>query len=299
MMRIFVTGAGGRVARALREAAEGMADVVIGHGARPRLDLTRPDTVLPVMEAFGPDVVVNAAAYTAVDQAESEPDLAYAINRDGARAVAAAAARLGAPVVQLSTDYVFDGTKAEPYVESDEAHPLSVYGASKLAAEWAVADANPRHVILRTAWVYAPFGASFPRTVLRLASEGARLRIVDDQIGCPTYAPDIAQAILAIVRTWKARGWRDGDAGVTHLAGPDAVTWCGLARQVLAAAGVRGASVEAITTADYPTAATRPANSRLSTQRLAAHFAITLPGLDESLRACVERLTAETMRLDA
>src|SRR5580698_683514 len=202
--------------------------------ARPHMDLTRPATILPAMEAFGPDVVVSAAAYTAVDRAESEPELAYAINRDGAGAAAEGAARLGAPIIHLSTDYVFDGAKDGAYVETDLPSPQGVYGRSKLEGEHAVAAANPRHLIARTAWIYAPFGSNFVRTMLRLSADRDGLRVVDDQIGCPTYAPDLTDAILEVARTWSRDGWRSQHAGVTHIAGPDAVTWCAFARQIIA-----------------------------------------------------------------
>jgi dTDP-4-dehydrorhamnose reductase len=293
-VRIFVTGAeDGQVARSLGEAAAGSADVVVGFGAPPTMDLTRPETILPAIESFGPDVVVNAAAYTAVDRAESEPELAYAINREGAAATALAAARLGVPIIQFSTDYVFDGAKDGAYVEADRPSPLGVYGRSKLDAERAVAAANPRHLILRTSWLYAPFGSNFVRTMLRLAAERDRLTVVDDQIGCPTYAPDIADAIVAIARLWSREGWGDEHSGVTHLAGPDAVTWCGFARQIVAGAAARGGrrvEVEGITTSQYPTPARRPANSRLSSERLASVFGVRLPSLEHSLSACLDRL---------
>jgi len=292
-MRIFVLGAEGQVARSLREAAAADPTLALACAARPDVDLARPETIGPALEAFRPDLVVNPAAYTAVDKAESEAELAFAINRDGAAAVAAAAARVGAPIIHLSTDYVFDGAKDGLYVETDPVAPQGVYGRSKLEGEQAVAGANPRHLILRTAWVYAPFGANFVRTMLRLSGERDRLRVVDDQIGCPTYAPDIADAVLAIARRLAATGWRDEYGGVTHVAGPDAVSWCGFARAVAAGAAARGGRevpVDAITTADYPTPARRPANSRLSIARLAEVFDVRPPPLADSLGRCLDRL---------
>jgi dTDP-4-dehydrorhamnose reductase len=292
-MRIFITGSEGQVARALREAAARDESLVVAFGARPEVDLAQPASIAPVIAAFRPDLVINPAAYTAVDKAESELDLAFAVNRDGAGAVAAAAAACGAPVIQISTDYVFDGAKAEPYVESDPVAPQGVYGRSKLEGEQVVAAANPRHVILRTAWVYAPFGANFVRTMLRLAAERDSLRVVDDQVGCPTYAPDIAEAVLAIGRQIVGDGWRDDFAGVTHLAGPEALSWCGFARRIVAGGAARGGReipVEAIATSDYPTPAKRPANSRLSTRRLTDLFGVTPPGLSASLDHCLDRL---------
>jgi dTDP-4-dehydrorhamnose reductase len=246
---------------------------------------------------FSPDVVVNPAAYTAVDKAEAEPDIAFAINRDGAGSVAAAAARRNIPIIHLSTDYVFDGRKASPYVETDPVGPQSVYGRSKLAGELAVAAANSRNIILRTAWVYAPFGNNFVRTMLRLAAERDRLRVVDDQIGCPTYAPDIANAILTIAQQLHVSGWQDAKGGICHVAGPDAVTWCGFARQIIQMQADRGGKripVDSISTTDYPTPAARPVNSCLSTARLNSVFAVSLPPMIQSLANCLDRLKVQS-----
>jgi dTDP-4-dehydrorhamnose reductase len=301
-MRMFVTGAHGQIARALAELAGRDPELVIGHGARPQLDLATPESILPSMQLFRPDIVVNAAAYTAVDKAESEPELAFLINRDGAGAVAAAASRLGVPVIQLSTDYVFDGAKTEPYVESDPVSPQGIYGQSKLEGEQAVAAANPKHLIARTSWVYAPFGANFVRTMMRLAAERDRLTVVDDQVGCPSYAPDLAAAIVAVARCCAGESWRDDQAGVTHIAGPDAVTWCEFARRIVAGLALRGGrtvSVEAIATKDYPTPAKRPANSRLDSTRLAARFGVRLPNLDPSLSSCLDLLADEQRLMGA
>jgi dTDP-4-dehydrorhamnose reductase len=292
-MRVYVIGGEGQVARALREVAAGHEGVVLGSSSRAEVDLLDTASIDRALDAFRPDVVVNPAAYTAVDKAESEPEQAYAINRDGAGAVAAAAARHGAPIIHFSTDYVYDGRKPEAYVESDAVAPQGVYGASKLAGERAVVAANPKHVVLRTSWVYAPFGANFVRTMLRLAAERDRLRVVDDQVGCPTYAPDIAEAVLAIAARIGGQGWRSKYAGVTHLASPDAVSWCGFAREIIrqsAARGGRSVPVDAIATADFPTPAVRPANSRLSTERLKALFDIRLQSMETSLSNCLDRL---------
>jgi dTDP-4-dehydrorhamnose reductase len=292
-MRLYVIGANGQVARSLREQAVGDPKIAVACGARPDVDILRSDLVERALVAFQPDIVINPAAYTAVDRAEAEPDLAFAVNRDGARNVAAIASRLNLPVIHFSTDYVFDGTKNDRYVETDRVRPLGIYGQSKLEGEWAVAEANDRHVILRTSWVYAPFESNFVRTVLRLSSDRARLSVVDDQIGCPTYAPDIANTTLAIARKIICSGWQNQFSGVTHLAGPDEVTWCGFARQIMLAAeklGARSVPVDAITTASYPTAAARPANSRLNCDRLSSVFYSRLPPLAASLEKCLDRL---------
>ena len=292
-MRVFVFGAEGQIARSLREAATQHRGIVIGYSGRADVDILRADQVEKALDEFAPGMVVNPAAYTAVDKAEAEPELAFAINRDGAAIVAAAAKRRGVPVIHLSTDYVFDGSKDGSYVESDPVDPQGVYGRSKLAGEHAVARANDRHVILRTSWIYAAFGSNFVRTVIRLSGGGKPLRIVDDQTGCPTYAPDVADAILTIARRIESAGWSARFAGVTHLAGPDAVTWCQFARMIVDAApeiGGERAVVEAISTADYPTAARRPRNSRLCCDRLAEIFDVRLPPLELSLANCLRRL---------
>lgn len=292
-MRVYTIGADGQVARSLREAAASRNDIVFGYSRRTDIDLLNPTSVERELGRFQADVVINPAAYTAVDKAETEPELAYAVNRDGAGAVATAAARLGIPVIHLSTDYVFDGYKPNAYVESDHVAPQGVYGRSKLEGEIAVAEANPRHLIFRTSWIYAPFGNNFARTMLRLASDRDRLRVVDDQMGCPTYAPDIAATILEVVRKLGTSEWTPHFTGITHLAGPDALTWCAFAREIVAgstARGGRSVAVDPISTADYPTPAKRPANSHLSTAKLASVFNLRLRPLKDSLGDCLDRL---------
>lgn len=296
VVQLFVVGTEGQIARSLREAATNNPDITIRCGGRPSIDVLRPELVEKELLAFAPDIVINPAAYTAVDRAESEPELAFAVNRDGAGNVAAAAARLGIPIVHLSTDYVFDGKKEGLYVETDAVAPKGVYGRSKLAGEYAVAAANDRHIILRTSWVYAPFGTNFVRTMLRLSADHDRVTVVDDQVGCPTFAPDIAVAIVTIARKIRSFGWQQRLAGVTHLAGPDEVTWCGFARQIMhinEKMGGRSVAVDAISTAAHPTPASRPANSRLCCERLAAIFDIHMPPLAWSLEKCLERLGAQ------
>jgi dTDP-4-dehydrorhamnose reductase len=299
-MRLFVVGREGQIARSLREAASNDSSIVTGFVGRPEADLMRPETIGYAIAQFRPDVVINPAAYTAVDNAELEPAAAFALNRDGARAVAAAAARQGVPIVHFSTDYVFDGKKTGFYVESDAVDPQGIYGRSKLEGERAVAEVNPRHVVIRTAWVYAPFGNNFVRTILRLAAERDRLRVVDDQLGCPTYAPDIAAAVIALSRKLVGPGWRPNYAGVTHLAGPDALSWYGFAREIIRQSAAKGrpfVPVDPIATSDYPTLAIRPANSRLSTARLSSVFDIRLPLMRPSLANCLDRLLQLSMEL--
>jgi len=293
-MRLYVIGSEGQVSRSLRDVAAAMPDIVFGFGTRPLVDLLKPDSVARALADFSPDIVVNPAAYTAVDKAEIEPELAFAINRDGARTVATAAERIGAPIIHLSTDYVFDGRKPTSYVEADPPAPLGVYGRSKLEGEHAVAASNPCHVILRTSWVYAPFGHNFVRTMLRLAGERDTLRVVNDQIGCPTYALDIAHAVIRVARNLHMEGCQDRLKGITHLAGPDAMTWYTFARNIFAASKMqsnRNITVEPITTPDFPTIATRPANSCLSTARLKSEFGISLPSFDSSLTDCLVHIS--------
>jgi dTDP-4-dehydrorhamnose reductase len=292
-VRLYVFGAEGQVARSLREAATGSSDIEIGFGSRPNVDIRRADLVEKAIAEFSPTIVINPAAYTAVDNAEAELDLSFAINCAGASIVAKATNQLGIPIIHLSTDYVFDGQKTDSYVESDAVGPQGVYGQSKLAGEQAVAAANERNVILRTSWVYSPFGSNFVRTIMRLSADRDRLRVVSDQLGCPTYAPDLADAILAIARKLGATGWQKRFAGVTHVAGPDAVTWYTFAQKIVSVAKQNGGpdmALDPILAADYPTAAKRPMNSRLCCDRLATIFNVRLPPLDSSLERCIKRL---------
>ncbi len=292
-MRVYVIGTEGQVAHSLREAATRNRDIAIGCSSRPTIDILRADLVEKAIAGFSPSIVINPAAYTSVDQAEAEPDLAFAINRDGAEIVAKAANRLGIPVIHLSTDYVFDGKKNGGYIEDDTVGPQGIYGQSKLAGERAVAAANERNVILRTSWLYSPFGKNFVRTIMGLSADRDRLSVVDDQLGCPTYAPDLADAILTIARQIVSAGWQERFAGVTHVAGPDAVTWHTFAEKIINVAKKNGGpemAIDAISTADYHTAAKRPMNSRLGCERLATIFDVRLPPLDYSLERCIKRL---------
>ena len=291
-MRLAVTGREGQVAASLLEAGQRQDGVEVIAVGRPQLDLARPDTVIEALEASRPDIVVSAAAYTAVDQAEDEPDAAFAVNAVGAGKVAEAAARLGVPVIHLSTDYVFDGMGAGAYVETDATAPRSVYGASKLAGEQAVAAANPRHLILRTAWVYSPFGKNFVKTMLRLAAGRDEIAVVADQWGNPTSALDIADAILhSATMLHDNKGF--ASFGVYHLAGTGDTNWSGFARHILDTSRALGgpyARVRDIATEDYPTRAQRPRNSRLSTAKFAATFGWTAPDWRTSTQEVVRRL---------
>lgn len=264
MMRMLVTGKTGQLACSLVERAKDFPHISVIPLGRPELDLEDPAGTEARILAEKPDIVVNAAAYTAVDKAESEPERAFAVNRDGAAAVARAAARLNVPLVHISTDYVFDGTKGEPYVETDTPNPINVYGASKLAGEQAVMAAHPAPVILRTSWVFSPYGNNFVKTMLRLAKERDVIRVVDDQFGNPTSALDLADAILNLAPKLSTA---PGSGGLYHLCNEGSTSWCDFARFILAESARLGgptAKIEAITTADYPTAARRPGNSMLN-----------------------------------
>ncbi|RWA63661.1 dTDP-4-dehydrorhamnose reductase [Mesorhizobium sp.] len=291
-MRLAVTGRDGQVVASLLEAGRGLEGVEVVAVGRPQLDLAQPGTVFDALAVWKPDIIVSAAAYTAVDQAEAERYLAFAVNAAGAGAVAEAAARLGVPIIHLSTDYVFDGTKDGAYVETDATRPLGVYGASKLAGEQAVAAANPRHLILRTSWVYSPFGKNFLKTMLARAAGSGEIAVVADQWGNPTSAFDVAAAIFSAA----ARLGRDRDFdayGIYHLAGTGETNWSGFARHILEMSLAHGgphARVRDIATGDYPTKAPRPANSRLSTAKFSRVFAWQAPDWRLSTLETVSRL---------
>ena len=291
-MKIVVTGREGQVVQSLLERAAQRPDLQVIALGRPELNLAKPDTVRSAIAAIKPDLVVSAAAYTAVDMAEDEHELAFAVNAAGAQAVAEAAKACGVPVIHLSTDYVFAGDAAEPYVEADITEPRSVYGSSKLEGERLVAQANPQHIILRTAWVYSPFGKNFVKTMLKLAETRDTLSVVADQWGNPTSAFDIADAIIRVADHLSVTP--DFSAyGVYHLVGTGDTNWSGFARAIFSESAKLGgpnATVGDIATADYPTKAVRPANSRLSTVKFQEVFSCTVPHWHSSLRDVVARL---------
>ena len=295
-MRIVVTGGpDGQVLLSLAERGGAAGHDIVALG-RPELDLMGDEeAIVRAIEQARPDVVVSAAAYTAVDKAESERDLAFAINARGAGAVAKAAEQLGVPVIHISTDYVFDGSKPAPYVESDVPNPVSVYGASKLAGEEAVLAATPNAAILRTAWVYSPFNANFVKTMLRLASDRDEVGVVADQRGNPTSALDIAKAILAVAANLVASDKPDL-RGVFHMTGQGEGSWADFAEHIFAtsaAAGGPTASVRRISTTDYPTPARRPANSRLDSSKLHETHKVRLSDWRSSTREVVRRLVED------
>jgi dTDP-4-dehydrorhamnose reductase len=293
-MRIAVTGRNGQVAQSLLERAEAWK-VDVHPVARPDIDLSRPAEVEEALIDLRPDAIVNAAAFTAVDRAESEQDLAHQINALGAEAAARAAARLGISIIQLSTDYVFDGSLNRAYREDDPTNPLGVYGDSKLRGERAVAAANSNHVILRTAWVYSPFGRNFVRTMLALAGKQEKISVVSDQLGTPTNALDIADGIIAIAANLLDRPAATELRGIFHMTGGGETNWAEFAAAIFAASAAAGgpsAGVVPVSTSHNPTAARRPANSRLDNSRLDNVHGVRLPDWRQSLQGCVERLVA-------
>lgn len=282
MTPILLFGANGQVGWQLQRALSPLGTVTAVDHAE--CDLANLDAIRSLIGSIAPKIIVNAAAYTAVDKAESDPELAHAINAVAPGVMAGEARRLGSLLVHYSTDYVFDGTKTEPYVESDATNPQSVYGRTKRDGEDAVLAAAGRALILRTSWVFGARGHNFVKTILRLASEGRPLRIVDDQIGAPTPAAlisDVTGQILAATR----RGSQIEDARIYHLAAANPLSWCGFAQEILRLAGAtpgfsglpQPESVAGIATSEYPLPAKRPANSRLDCSQLESEFGLELP----------------------
>ncbi|WP_119137818.1 dTDP-4-dehydrorhamnose reductase [Pseudomonas reidholzensis] len=285
-MRILVCGRNGQVAQALQRQLAGLGELhLLG---RDQLDLSRPEDVRQPVRDLAPDLIINAAAYTAVDQAESEPQLAFAINAESPRVLAEEAARLGAPLLHYSTDYVFDGSKASPYTEQDTPNPLGVYGSSKLAGEQAISAVAGQHLILRTSWVYSLQGRNFLLTMQRLLQEKAQLRVVDDQIGAPTWAGTLAASTRALIEHWQAG--EAGAWGTYHLTAQGETSWFGFAQAIaeqLEARGLPCAELLPIASSEYPTPARRPCNSRLDCSRLAREWQVSQPHWRQALIECM------------
>ncbi len=289
-MKILVTGRDGQVAQSLAERHGGHELVFVG---RPDFDLADAASIERVIAAVNPELVISAAAYTAVDKAEDEPELAMAVNGEGPGVLARAAARVGAPVIHLSTDYVFDGSLDRPWREDDPVAPLGVYGRTKLAGEEALAASGATHAILRTAWVYGPFGANFVKTMLRLAADRDTLNVVEDQVGCPTSSLDIADGINAVIAAWQ-RDPLHGANAIYHFSGTGETSWADFARAIFAESAAHGgptAAVTGIPASAYPTRAVRPSNSRLDCTRFAAVFDHAAPEWRRSLAETVARMT--------
>lgn len=274
-MKILITGCNGQVGHCLVKQLEGKAEVLAVD--KEQLDITDQATVFSAVSEFVPDYIINAAAHTAVDKAEEEVELSFAINRDGPKYLAEAAESCGAVMLHISTDYVFDGTGEAPYQESDTVGPQGVYGESKLAGEQAVAQACAEHLILRTAWVFGEHGNNFVKTMLRLGQDRDALSIVGDQIGGPTYAGDIASALITMIEYIEKEGTPQW--GVYHFSGMPYVSWYEFAEQVFASAKNQSVlayvpTLSSILTSDYPTPAKRPANSCLDCQKIEQQFGI-------------------------
>ena len=276
-MRVLITGCNGQVGWSLTEQLAKSENTVVLALDRDSLDITNQDAVKAAVAEFKPTIIINAAAHTAVDKAEEEVELSYAINRDGPKYLAQAAQDLGAAILHISTDYVFEGNKVGEYAESDVTNPQGVYGASKLAGEIAVAEACNKHIILRTAWVFGENGNNFVKTMLRLGVTRDALNVVGDQFGGPTYAGDISNALIQI-----AKRITQGNAieyGVYHYSGLPHVSWYEFAEAIFDTAVDQGLinknpSLTSITTEQYPTPAKRPSNSRLSTEKISNAFSI-------------------------
>ena len=291
--RILVTGSTGQVGAALISALSGLGQVFAP--TRAELDLANPDSIRRAVRAFHPTWIVNPAAYTAVDKAESEPEAAHAINAIAPGILGQEAVRIGAAVLHFSTDYVFDGTKPTPYVETDPTAPLNVYGATKLAGEQALAASGAPYAIFRTSWVYGVTGKNFLLTILRLARERETLRIVGDQHGAPTSSRDLAALIAHTISRLQSPAALKDLSGIYHSSNSGETTWAAFAAEAVnrlraAAPEAKLATIESITTAEYPTPARRPRNSRLNCTRLTRDLGFTFPDWRDSFTKVMAEL---------
>ncbi|WP_260962792.1 dTDP-4-dehydrorhamnose reductase [Pseudomonas citri] len=285
-LRILIVGQNGQVSQALQRRLAGMGELIVLGSSQ--LDLAQPDLIRAPIEALRPNLIINAAAHTAVDQAEGEPQRAFAINATAPGILAQVAVDLGAALIHYSTDYVFDGRKPEPYTEDDTPNPLSVYGRSKLAGEDAIRQAGGQHLILRTSWVYSTEGRNFLLTMQRLLQEKPQLRVVADQVGAPTWASTIADSTALLIERWQ-RG-QPGAWGTYHLTAQGETSWFGFA-QAIGESLVRQhkpcAMLEAIPSSAYPTPAPRPLNSRLDCSRLLREWGVSQPDWRSALQQCL------------
>ncbi|MBV7479915.1 dTDP-4-dehydrorhamnose reductase [Pseudomonas sp. PDM31] len=289
-MRILINGQHGQVSRELQHRLGAVGELIVL--GRDQLDLTQPEQIRRQVQTVRPDLIINAAAHTAVDQAESEPQTAFAINAVAPGILAEEALALDIPLIHYSTDYVFDGTKVGAYNEDDAPNPLGVYGRSKLAGEQAIRDVQGKYLILRTSWVYSNHGRNFLLTMQRLLQEKTELRVVADQIGAPTWAGTIADSTLALIERWQAG--MAGSWGTFHLTAQGQTSWFGFAQAIGEALQQQGkpcASVLPIPTSDYPTPATRPLNSRLDCSRLQREWGVSQPDWQTALCACLRQQT--------
>ncbi len=286
-LHILIIGQHGQISQALQQRLHDLGTLqVLG---RNQLDLAQPDSLRAPVQQLRPDLIINAAAYTAVDLAESEPDLALAINARSPGVLAEEAARLGIPLIHYSTDYVFDGSKTTPYTEDDLPNPLNVYGRSKLAGEEAIKAVAGQHLILRTSWVYSRQGRNFLLTLQRLLQEKPQLRIVADQVGAPTWAGTIAHSTRALIERWQTD--QAGPWGTYHLTAQGETSWFGFAQAIaehLKAQGLPCADLLPIPSSDYPSPARRPLNSRLDCSHLQHHWQVSQPHWQQALIDCLK-----------
>ena len=285
-MNVLITGAQGQVGKELSLIATEKGFNVVAAG-RADLDITQFENVEKYIDKIQPDIVINAAAHTAVDKAEDEQDLAFSINRDGAKNIALACSTQNIPLLHISTDYVFDGSKVEPYTETDEVSPLGVYGTSKWQGEEAIRQNLAEHIILRVAWVFGAQGNNFVKTMLRLGQDRDELNVVADQFGGPSPAKDIAQTLITLVEKFQKN--KSLDWGTYHYCGSEKTTWYGFAVEIFEQAFELGIlnkkmKVNPITTAEYPTPAKRPSNSMLDCSKLEATFGIKMPKWKDALK---------------
>jgi dTDP-4-dehydrorhamnose reductase len=303
-MKILLTGVNGQVGHALEAKLDAASRPVVLHEvialSRAGLDLSDVDAIRRAVRETQPELIINPAAYTAVDKAESEPELAYAINATAPQVLAEEAARIGAALIHFSTDYVYDGSKQGKYVESDAVNPISVYGKSKLAGETAIRQVGLPHLILRTSWVYGAYGKNFLKTILRLAAERDSLRVVADQWGAPTSSESIADAVTRLIGAWNTEN--AAQTGVYHFTNAGETNWHGFATAIVAeyealqaernwpALKAKQMDIQPIGTADYPTPAVRPANSRLDNSKLNNTFDIALSDWRDALRQVMRQL---------
>jgi dTDP-4-dehydrorhamnose reductase len=295
--RILILGSTGQVGSELQKTFADVGEILTLD--RRAADLGHPESLRKIVRDAKPDVILNAAAYTAVDRAESEPEAAKAVNATAPKILAEEALRSGAILVHYSTDFVFDGTKAGPWIETDPVHPLNVYGASKLAGEQAITQVGGQFLIFRTSWVYGPRGSNFFLTMLRLGRERDLLKIVDDQIGAPTTSLEIARATCSVVNAVLPAA-SDAWAGTYHMTCGGSVSWCGFAKAIFAQGQrlLEGKTPEVlpIQSSDYPTPAKRPLNSVLSNEKLFARFKVRLPIWDAAMEEVLESLAAPQLR---
>ena len=285
-MKILVFGRIGQLGSALVEALSDRYETRFID--QPELDLTAPESVREHVQNYLPSIVINAAAYTAVDRAETEPELAHLINARAPGSLAYACDEVGAVLIHYSTDYVFDGTASMPYTETAAAVPTGVYGQSKLAGEIAVASATRRYVILRTAWLYSAVGHNFVKTMLKLANTGQPIRVVADQIGSPTYAQDLAHVTRSIIEVLNSS--REACFGLYHVTNTGTTSWHGLAQEIFRLAAHQDVVVQPISTDEYPTPAPRPAFTVLDCSKLERVFGLTLPNWRDALARCIDSL---------